>query len=157
MLESAYDVKQNPAKKRYAFTMGVYDCFHFGHLRLIERASRLGDILIVGVVDDEAVKAQKGPQRPIIPLEQRIEIVRALKFVDDVVVMPSFDPFSKFDTFWKSGLHYKGSFIKKFDVFVKGADQSHIPTDKIESEYGTIVTTLSRTPGISTSELIKKL
>ena len=64
------------------FTAGVWDILHVGHLNLLNRAKALGDILLAGVLTDEAAERYK--PRPVMPFEQRIELVRALRMVDDV-------------------------------------------------------------------------
>ena len=65
------------------FTAGVWDILHVGHLNLLRRARDLGDKLIVGVLTDEAAERYK--PRPVMPFEQRLEIIRALRMVDDAV------------------------------------------------------------------------
>jgi glycerol-3-phosphate cytidylyltransferase len=65
------------------FRAGVWDILHVGHLNLLRRARDLGDKLIVGVLTDEAAERYK--PRPVMPFEQRLEIIRALRMVDDVV------------------------------------------------------------------------
>jgi glycerol-3-phosphate cytidylyltransferase len=65
------------------FTAGVWDILHVGHLNLLRRARELGDKLVVGVLTDEAAERYK--PRPVMPFEQRLEIIRALRMVDDVV------------------------------------------------------------------------
>ena len=70
-------------KQRVVFTAGVWDILHVGHLNLLRRAKDLGDKLIVGVLTDEAAARYK--PRPVMPFEQRLEIIRALRMVDDVV------------------------------------------------------------------------
>jgi rfaE bifunctional protein nucleotidyltransferase chain/domain len=65
------------------FTAGVWDILHVGHLNLLRRAKALGDRLVVGVLTDEAAERYK--PRPVMPFEQRLEIIRELRVVDDVV------------------------------------------------------------------------
>lgn len=65
---------------------GCFDLFHVGHLRYLAGAKALGDVLIVAVNADEQVKISKGANRPLIPENERAEIVAALKFVDAVTV-----------------------------------------------------------------------
>jgi len=70
-------------------TFGIWDLFHRGHLRLLKRAKALGDILIVGVATDRLAEEYK--RKPIIPLEQRMEIVEGIRYVDAVVSYDSLD------------------------------------------------------------------
>ena len=67
------------------YTQGTFDMFHIGHLNLIKNAKRHCDYLIVGVNDDDLVESYKN-KRPIVPLNERVEIVRAIKYVDEVIV-----------------------------------------------------------------------
>jgi D-beta-D-heptose 7-phosphate kinase/D-beta-D-heptose 1-phosphate adenosyltransferase len=70
---------------RVVFTNGVFDLLHPGHLDSLRRARAMGDVLIVGVNDDESVRRLKGPSRPILPLGQRLRLLAALECVDAVV------------------------------------------------------------------------
>ena len=71
--------------KVIGYTQGTYDMFHIGHLNLIKNAKRRCDYLIVGVNTDELVESYKN-KRPIVPLEERAEIVRSIKYVDEVII-----------------------------------------------------------------------
>ena len=73
---------------RIVFTNGCFDLLHIGHLRYLEKAKALGDILVVGVNSDSSVRRLKGPKRPVLPLEERMEILSGLECVDYVT---SFD------------------------------------------------------------------
>ena len=72
------------------YTTGVFDMFHVGHLNLIRRARENCDRLIVGVSTDEVVEQYKG-HRPIVPYAERVEIVKAIRYVDEVVPQTSMD------------------------------------------------------------------
>ena len=77
----------NKAKKegkKIVTTNGCFDLFHIGHLKSLQRAKTYGDLLIVGVNSDKSVKLNKGPERPIIPANERVEIIAALAAVDYV-------------------------------------------------------------------------
>lgn len=74
--------------KVYAYACG--DLLHIGHLRFFEQAKKLGDYLIVGVLTDAAVEAYK--RKPIIPFEERIELIANLKCVDEVIRQDNVDP-----------------------------------------------------------------
>jgi len=74
------------AGKRVVLANGCFDLLHVGHLRYLRAARYLGDVLFVGVNGDAAVRRLKGPGRPLIPVEERVEILGALRDVDHVVV-----------------------------------------------------------------------
>ncbi|MEI6346228.1 MAG: adenylyltransferase/cytidyltransferase family protein [bacterium] len=73
---------------RIVLTQGTYDMVHIGHARYLGEAKEHGDVLIVGIDSDEKVRARKGPDRPIVPQEERLEMVSHLKPVDVVVLKP---------------------------------------------------------------------
>ncbi len=75
-------------EKRIVLTQGTYDLIHVGHGRYLEEAKKCGEVLIVGVDSDEKVKKRKGPTRPVVPEEERLEMVAYLESVDHVVVKP---------------------------------------------------------------------
>jgi glycerol-3-phosphate cytidylyltransferase len=77
------DSRPTSAGDVVVFTAGVWDILHVGHLNLLSRARALGDRLIVGVLTDDAAGRYK--PRPVMPFEQRLEIIRALRVVDEVV------------------------------------------------------------------------
>ncbi len=69
-------------KKKVVFTNGCFDLLHAGHIRLFREARRLGDALIVALNEDATVRRLKGPQRPIFPLAERLEVLEAVEFID---------------------------------------------------------------------------
>lgn len=83
------------SKKIIGYTTGVYDMFHIGHLHLLKKAKNRCDYLIVGISTDELVESYKN-KTPIIPFEHRLEIVSALKFVDEVVAVTHRDKFQSY-------------------------------------------------------------
>ena len=83
--------------KVIGYTAGVFDLFHIGHLNLLKRAKANCDFLIVGVNSDKLVKNYKN-KTPIIPQEERLEIIKSLKFVDKVVLV---DTRNKLDAYNK--------------------------------------------------------
>jgi glycerol-3-phosphate cytidylyltransferase len=104
------------------YAPGAYDLFHIGHLNMLKRAAEKCDRLIAGVVSDEMLLLTKG-QAPVIPLAERMEIVRSLRFVDDVhaEVVPD-----KLDTWREVG----------FDVIFKGDDWRGTPKgDRLERDF----------------------
>ncbi|HNG54591.1 MAG TPA: adenylyltransferase/cytidyltransferase family protein, partial [Nitrospira sp.] len=80
-------------QQRVVFTNGCFDLMHIGHVRYLQAARNLGDLLVVGVNSDGSVRAlSKGPDRPIVPDVQRAEVLAALACVDFVVIFPEPDP-----------------------------------------------------------------
>ncbi|HCX88912.1 MAG TPA: D-glycero-beta-D-manno-heptose 1-phosphate adenylyltransferase, partial [Deltaproteobacteria bacterium] len=78
--------------KRVVFTNGCFDLIHVGHTRYLQEARKLGDVLIVGVNSDRSVRRIKGKKRPVIPEEERAEVLSALQCVDFVVIFHEPDP-----------------------------------------------------------------
>lgn len=76
--------------KKIGYTTGVFDLFHIGHLNVLKRAKLECDYLIVGVTSDELSMSAK-KKKPIIPFQERMEIVEAIKFVDEVVPQMNYD------------------------------------------------------------------
>ena len=73
--------------KKIVFTNGCFDLLHAGHVRYLAKAKALGDVLVVGLNDDESMKLQKkGPGRPLVPQTERAEILAALACVDYVIL-----------------------------------------------------------------------
>lgn len=134
-------------KKIIGYTTGVFDMFHIGHLNIIRRAKELCDYLIVGVSTDEIVKSYKH-HMPIIPFEERVEIVKAIKYVDEVVPQSSMDKLEA----WEK-IH--------FDVMFHGDEWKGTELyDRYESEFakvGAKIIYLSHTNGISSSILRNKI
>ena len=120
-------------------TFGTFDLFHIGHLNIIKRAKNQGDYLIVGVSSDE-LNEKKGKKKSIIPLKDRIEIVKSIQYVDEVFIEDS--------------LELKDEYIKKYsaDVLVMGDDWK----DKF-NWVSCDVLYLERTPNISSTIIIKNM
>lgn len=134
------------AGKTIVFTNGCFDIFHYGHLHCLKEASKLGDILIVGVNSDESIKRIKGKKRPIINETERMLLVAGLPFVDYVV---------KFDEDTPLRLIEK---IKP-DILAKGGDydgKEIVGKDVVEQKNGKIVI-LPYFNGYSTSSIITKI
>jgi cytidyltransferase-like protein len=96
------------------FTVGVFDLFHVGHLRCLQKAATLGDFLLVGVTTDELSATYK--RVPVIPLDQRLEIVSHISCVDQVMVDPGQYPIE----FYREhgiDIHCQGSEIPGYDYY----------------------------------------
>lgn len=122
-------------------TFGVFDCFHIGHLRLLEKCSKLGDFLIVAVQKDEEIKKTKPTARIVFNLEERMEIINSIKYVNLTI------PYSQIDTDISS---------IDFDILVTGPDQNHDGFKRaIEwcRQNGKKVLIIERTEGVSSTML----
>ena len=127
------------------FTIGVFDLLHPGHVRYLQEARRLGDTLIVGVNSDRSVRANKGPDRPVIPEAERAEVLSSLGCVDLAVVFDEDTP---------------GARISRVqpDVLVQGADwdaDSIVGRDVVEARGGRVVR-VTPAEGFSTTRLIER-
>lgn len=76
---------------KVVYTPGVWDLPHIGHCRYLQKAKQCGDILIVGTEVDEAIQIRKGPNRPVVPFNERVEMLCHIRHVDLVVPIPDFD------------------------------------------------------------------
>ena len=132
--------------KTVVFTNGCFDILHLGHVRLLYEAGLLGDFLVVGINSDDSVRRLKGPSRPLVPEEDRAEILAALEPVSAVTIFPEDTPEELIS-------------ILKPDIHVKGGDYDikEIPEAKIVESYGGEVRLIPLVPGHSTTELANKI
>ena len=138
--------RRRAAGQRIVFTNGVFDLLHVGHLRYLQRARALGDVLIVGLNSDRSVRALKGGGRPITPEGERAEILEALSCVDAVVVFDEDTP------------HDLIAAVQP-DVLVKGADWAEdaiVGRDVVEARGGRVVR-MPVEPGQSTSAILDRI
>ena len=96
------------AGRRIVLANGCFDLLHVGHIRYLEAARRLGDVLFVGINSDRAVVRLKGPGRPLMPSSERVEILSALRAVDHVVVFDA-DTADELIRALKPDVHAKGT------------------------------------------------
>ena len=132
--------------KIIVFTNGCFDLIHLGHIRYLKEAKSLGDILVLGLNTDSSVKLLKGESRPIIPEQDRAEILSAMEMVDYIVLFSEETPYN---------------LIKEIkpDILVKGADyegKEVVGRDIVEKNGGE-VKLIKFEPGKSTTELINKI
>ena len=132
-------------KKKIAFTCGCFDLLHIGHTRSLREAKSHGDVLIVGVNSDCSVRKTKGKCRPIVPEEERAEIVASLECVDYVTIFSEPTP-------------EKLIGILKPDVHVKaGYELTQLPEASIIRSYGGKVVVAKEVSGHSTTGLIRRI
>ena len=133
------------AGKIVVFTNGCYDVLHPGHIRLLESARSLGDILILALNTDASVQRLKGPTRPLISQDRRAELALALEAVDAV-------------TFFDEDTPRELIAAVLPDVLVKGADWSHFIAGREEVEAaGGKVMALPLEPGYSTTGILEEI
>lgn len=133
-------------KGKVAFTNGVFDLLHSGHIDVLTAARETADALVVGVNSDESVRRLKGPTRPVRSDAERAYVLAALECVDLVVIFPEDTPLSLVK-------HLKP------DVIVKGGDYSEetiVGAQEVKSWGGTVVV-VPLTAGHSTTAIIRKL
>jgi D-beta-D-heptose 7-phosphate kinase/D-beta-D-heptose 1-phosphate adenosyltransferase len=133
------------AGKKVVFTNGCYDVLHPGHIRLLEAARTLGDVLILALNTDASVQRLKGPTRPLISEDQRAELAAALAAVDAV-------------TFFDEDTPRELIAAVLPDILIKGADWSHFIAGREEVEAaGGRVFALPLEPGYSTTGILEQI
>ena len=131
--------------KTVVFTNGCYDLLHPGHVRLLEQARSLGDILILALNSDASVRRMKGPSRPMISENDRAAMAAALSAVDAVTLFDEDTPRELIADVLP-------------DVLIKGADWSHFIAGREEVEAaGGRVLTVSLEPGYSTTNIVETI
>ena len=136
--------------KKIVATNGCFDIVHVGHIRNLEAAKKLGDLLIVGVNSDASVRENKGSLRPIVPARERTEVIASLKAVDYAFIFSGKTPFA-----WITKL--------KPDIHVKGGGEdvkTHPDYPKHEEtvrKAGGELVLITHHEGRSTSSIIKRI
>jgi D-beta-D-heptose 7-phosphate kinase/D-beta-D-heptose 1-phosphate adenosyltransferase len=132
--------------RRVVFTNGCFDLLHIGHTRYLQQARALGDLLMIAINSDASVSGLKGPERPLVPEQERAEVLAALACVDYVTIFNARDP---------------GDVIAAIqpDVLAKGGDW---PVDKIVGREvvqarGGRVVSIPLVPGSSTTALVRRI
>jgi len=131
---------------RIVLTNGCFDLLHPGHVRYLAAARQLGDALVVGLNGDASVRRLKGPPRPILTLEERAEVVAALAAVDHVIAFHDDTPLALV-------------IAVRPAVLAKGADweERHIAGAAEVRGWGGRVERIPLVPGVSTSELLRRI
>ena len=133
------------AGKVVVFTNGCYDLLHRGHVRLLEQARSMGDVLVLGLNSDASVQRMKGPSRPLLCEQDRAAIAAALEAVDAVTLFDEDTPRELIAALLP-------------DVLVKGADWSHFIAGREEVEAaGGVVKTIPLEAGFSTTNLVERM
>ncbi|MDJ0652299.1 MAG: adenylyltransferase/cytidyltransferase family protein [Simkaniaceae bacterium] len=131
--------------KTIATLNGSFDLFHAGHLKIVHEASLQADVLILALNSDASIKKYKSPLRPIVSLEQRLDMIAALEFVDYVTHFDETDPIVLLEKI-KPDVHNNGSEY----------GESCVESEVIKKHGGT-VHSVKLIPGLSTSKLIEKI
>lgn len=132
--------------KKVVFTNGCFDIIHAGHVRYLKKARSRGDILVVGLNSDSSVRAVKGESRPIVPQNERAEVLSALSSVDRIVIFNDPTPIRLIKAI-------------KPDILAKGADWAakDIVGGDIVRENGGKIARITLVKGRSTTNIIKKI
>jgi len=132
--------------QRLVFTNGVFDLLHVGHVRYLATAHGLGDLLLVALNSDRSARILKGPNRPIVPQDERAEILAALQSVDYVTIFDDVSPRSLIASLLP-------------DVLVKGGDyklEEIHGREEVEAAGGKCIS-LPFVHGSSTSSIIERM
>jgi D-beta-D-heptose 7-phosphate kinase/D-beta-D-heptose 1-phosphate adenosyltransferase len=128
------------------FTNGCFDLLHAGHITLLERARRLGDLLVVGLNSDRSVRTLKGPSRPLVTQRDRALVMASLECVDFVTIFNELTPLRLIERLRPT-------------ILIKGADwgRSEIVGREVVERHGGRVVRLPLVKGRSTSGLVRRI
>ena len=127
-------------EKIVGFTNGCFDILHLGHVELLKIAKKKCDFLIVGINSDKSVKKIKGDKRPILNLNNRLAIIKSIKYVDKVIVFNEKDPLKVIKKI-KPDIIFKGSDYKKKNIVGYNYQKKRKKKIKIIKIKGNISTT----------------
>ena len=127
--------------KKIVFTNGCFDLIHIGHVRSLKEAKKLGDVLVVGLNSDRSVSLIK-PRRPIIPQEQRAEILASLDMIDYVSLFDEETPYELIK-------------LIQPDVLAKGGDWKK--EEIVGADIAKETRSIAYIQGISTTEILEKI
>ncbi len=132
--------------KKIVFTNGCFDILHAGHVRYLREARKLGDVLVLALNSDSSVRSIKGEKRPLIPQQERAEVVSSLESVDYVTIFDESTPLALIE------------FLKP-DVLVKGGDwdeESVVGRESVKKRGGRVVI-IPEVKGVSTTAIVGKI
>ena len=141
-----------PVKKgaKYVYCAGVFDLLHYGHTRYISYCKSLGDVLVIGLVDDNAVSRYK-PSRPIMTYSERYEVIKSLRDVDYIVQQNDTDPTETLTML-------RDMYGITFDIMVRGDDYKDVPQGtKFIEDNGGVVVRAKYCNAISSSDIKKRI
>jgi rfaE bifunctional protein nucleotidyltransferase chain/domain len=132
--------------KKIAFTNGCFDILHAGHVQYLREAHKLGDLLILGLNSDASVRKIKGEKRPLVPQEERAEVVASLMAVDFVTLFDETTPLRLIE-------------YLRPDCLVKGGDwkEDAVVGGDLVRAWGGKVVIVPLTEGISTTNIVEKI
>jgi D-beta-D-heptose 7-phosphate kinase/D-beta-D-heptose 1-phosphate adenosyltransferase len=143
--------------ERAVFTNGCFDLLHLGHIRYLQEARSLGDFLILGLNSDDSVRRLKGPTRPLVPAEERAEILAALSCIDYVTIFPEPTAGELIDLL-QPAIYVKGAdYARTQEAQDILPDTSRLPEAKHVLAYRGTIRLISYVPHHSTSEIIQKI
>jgi D-beta-D-heptose 7-phosphate kinase/D-beta-D-heptose 1-phosphate adenosyltransferase len=165
--------RRQQSGERAVFTNGCFDLLHLGHVRYLQEARSLGDFLILGLNSDESVCRLKGPTRPLVPEQERAEILAALSCIDYVTIFPEPTAGELIDLL-QPAIYVKGAdyAIPSAGVEPRADPESHpnwvgarhdpydttrLPEAKHVRAYGGVIRLIAYLPHHSTTELIQKI
>jgi D-glycero-beta-D-manno-heptose 1-phosphate adenylyltransferase len=138
--------REKRAGRRVVFTNGCFDLLHPGHVRCLAEARALGDVLVVAINSDRSVRGNKGPERPLVPEQDRAEVLAALASVDYVTIFDEPTPRELIARVLPS-------------ILVKGADWAPDQVagrEEVEAAGGRVVS-IPLAPGYSTTSIIQRI
>jgi rfaE bifunctional protein nucleotidyltransferase chain/domain len=132
--------------KKVAFTNGCFDILHVGHVRYLREAKKTADVLVIALNSDSSVRAIKGEKRPLMPENERAELLAALEFIDFVTIFEELTPLELIN-------------YLKPDILIKGGDW---PEEKVVGreevkKWGGRVAIIPEVAGKSTTNIVEKI
>ncbi len=144
-LSAALEIERS-AGRRIVFANGCFDVLHVGHIRYLQGAKEAGDVLVVGVNGDDSVRGLKGEGRPVMPAQERAELIAAIRGVDYVTIFDERSPARLLA-------------VLKPDFQAKGTDYTSdsVPEAEIVKSYGGRVIIVGDPKDHSTTEMLKRM
>lgn len=144
-LRSNLDMLRKEGKK-IAFTNGCFDILHVGHVRYLREAKKTADVLVLALNSDSSVRTLKGEKRPLVPENERAEVLAALEFIDFITIFPELTPLELIN-------------YLKPDVLIKGGDwpeEKVVGREEVKS-WGGRVAIIPEVEGKSTTNIVDKI